>query len=355
MNPYYYRAIKYSWNEDRYRTPGVDRAKAVPEIGADGVEAPQVFPAATPLKGKSESSEEARQAGRAQAPDNVYLPGSPAAAERAPHPFHIPTQWDSHNALRTLGAPKFMVGLDLWALESGVLGAAEALAKKYSAQLLFTHALGGTDAEAEDKEVLRRLREFQTPYVYHSFTGAPAEVLLREARLQQASLLILATHGRKGKERVLLGSVAEAVLKQAEIPVLIHRSGTRWPELTKILVPFEDLRGALPAIGPATKLSRGFGADLWMIHVRKDSEPDSVGMERTEGLFAELPEVRSEVREIAPRGDIPESIAAFAESEEIDLLVMPSQREDPSKKILPGGVAAQVMRKVHCSVLVVPK
>ncbi len=355
MNPYYYRAIKYSWNEDRYRTPGVDRAKSVPEIGADGVEAFQAFPAATPQKGRSESSEEAHQAGRAQAPDNVYLPGSPAAGERAPHPFHIPTQWDSHNALRVLSAPKFMVGLDLWALESGILDAAEALAKKYSAQLLFTHALGGTDAEAEDKEILRRLREFQAPHEYHAFTGAPAEVLLREARLQQASLLILATHGRKGKDRVLMGSVAEAVLKQADIPVLIHRSGTRWTELGKILVPFEDLRGVLPAMGPAAKLGRGFGAELWLIHVRKDSETGSAGLERAGGLFADLPEGHSEVREIAPRGDVPESIAAFAESEGIHLLVMSSEREDQSKKILPGGVAAQVMRKVHCSVLAVPK
>lgn len=355
MNPYYYRAIKYSWNEDRYRTPGVSAAHAMSELGADGATTtPRGFPAATTLKEKSGSSEEPDKAGRARTPDSVYLRGSPAAAgELAPHPFHIPTQWDSKNALRALSAPKFLVGLDLWALESGILDAAAALAKKYSAHVSFTHVLDG--AKAEGDEIPRRLREFQPPHDFHSFTGVPAEVLLREARHQQASLLLLATHGRRGKERVLLGSVAEEVLKQADIPVLIHRPDTHWPQLTKILVPFENLRGALPAIGPATKLCRGFGADLWMIHVRKDSETDSAGLEKAESLFAELPEGRSAVREIAPRGDVPESIAAFAESEGIDLLIMPSQREDQSKKILPGGVAAQVMRKVHCSVLVVPK
>lgn len=103
------------------------------------------------------------------------------------------------------------------------------------------------------------------------------------------------------------------------------------------------------------KLCRDFGAELWMMHVRKESEKAL----RTQGgvgeLPAGLPKGHSEIREIEARGDIPESIAAFAKIEGIDLLAMASQREDQSKKILPGGVTAQVARQAHCSVWVVPK
>lgn len=356
MIPFYYRAFKYSWNEDRYRTPGVDAAKAVPEIGSDGVVlAPQSFPAAAPVKDRAESSDEAKT-NQTKAPDNVYLDESPSlGGELPPHPFHIPTQWDSKGALRALSSPKFLIGLDLWALESGILEAAEALAKKYSAQLLLAHVSKESDTDSEGKEILRRLGEFPSHFEYHSFMGAPAEVLLREARQQQASLILLATHGRQGKERVLQGSVAEEILKQAQIPVLIHRPGTDWNCLRKILLPFEDLPGAQPALGPAMRLCRNFGADLWMMHVRKDSDRKS----RADGGVGEwpagLPKGHTEVREIEASGDIPESIVAFAKSEGIDLLAMPSEREDQSQKLLPGGVTAQVTRQAHCSVWVVPK
>jgi len=356
MIPFYYRAYKYSWNEDRYRTPGVDGPKAVPELGSDGVAlAPQSFPEAAPLKGRPEASAEAKASG-AKMPESVYVGAPPSPyADPLPHPFHIPTQWDSKAVLRALGAPKCLVGLDLWALDCGILDAAEALAEKYSARLLLAHIHAETEADPEGEEILRRLRGLHAPYEYHSFPGSPAEVLLRESRLQQASLILLATHGRKGKERVLQGSVAERVLKQADIPVLIHRPGTRWPRLKKILLPFEDLTGAQPALGPAMKLCRGFGGELWMLHVRKDSERPSGEGDNAKDLPAGLPQEHSEIREIDARGGIPQSIAAFAEAEDIDLLVMPSQREDPSKTLLPGGVTAQVAREVHCSVLVVPK
>jgi len=357
MLPFYYRAVRYSWNEDRYRTPGVDGAKAVPEIGADGVAlAPQAYPEATPVREKAGASKEAKTA-EAQAPDNAYLPASAAPpGDLSPHPFHLPTQWNSQAALRALGTPKFLVALDLWAMDSGVLEGAEALAEKYRAQLLLAHVVTGAGAEREEEEIRRRLRAFPAAFEFHSFPGAPpATVLLREAKRLQASLLILATHGRRGKERVLEGSVAEEVLKQAAIPVLIHRPGTRWPNLGKILVPFDDLRAATPAVAPAAKLGKSFGAELWLMHVRESQgQATEVGEDAAKWL-ARMPQGHSEVREVAAQGGVPESIAAFAEAEGIDLLVMPSQREDLSQKILPGGVTAQVARQVSCSVLVVPK
>lgn len=50
--------------------------------------------------------------------------------------------------------------------------------------------------------------------------GSPASVVLNEARLRQASLIVMATHGRTGVSRYALGSVAEQVLRQAQVPVV---------------------------------------------------------------------------------------------------------------------------------------
>jgi nucleotide-binding universal stress UspA family protein len=50
--------------------------------------------------------------------------------------------------------------------------------------------------------------------------GNAAEVILREAEGSRCDLIVLGTHGRTGLRRLLVGSVAEAVLRRATCPVL---------------------------------------------------------------------------------------------------------------------------------------
>lgn len=50
-----------------------------------------------------------------------------------------------------------------------------------------------------------------------------ADVLLRAAREANADVIIMGTHGRSGIMHLLLGSVAEGVLRQSDIPVLLVR------------------------------------------------------------------------------------------------------------------------------------
>ncbi len=50
---------------------------------------------------------------------------------------------------------------------------------------------------------------------------ALATVILADARDFAADLIVLGTHGRKGLRRVILGSVAEGVVRESPIPVLL--------------------------------------------------------------------------------------------------------------------------------------
>jgi nucleotide-binding universal stress UspA family protein len=50
--------------------------------------------------------------------------------------------------------------------------------------------------------------------------GDPAVEIVRMARAMVASLIVMGTHGRSGISRLLMGSVAEAVLRKAPCPVL---------------------------------------------------------------------------------------------------------------------------------------
>jgi nucleotide-binding universal stress UspA family protein len=69
--------------------------------------------------------------------------------------------------------------------------------------------------------------------------GRPDTEILAAARSAGADLIAMSTHGRSGVRRLLFGSVAEQVLRQADVPVFLIRE-----------------HGAIPAVLPAGAVRR---------------------------------------------------------------------------------------------------
>lgn len=59
--------------------------------------------------------------------------------------------------------------------------------------------------------------------------GDPAEQILKLAASIKADVIVMATHGASGLTRLLVGSVAESVMRKAECPVLTVRGSFRFP------------------------------------------------------------------------------------------------------------------------------
>lgn len=79
----------------------------------------------------------------------------------------------------------------------------------------------------EQAAALRRVAREEIPEdVPHTTTvrdGFPPEEILEEVRTGNHDLVVMATHGRTGLERVVMGSVAERVIRQSPVPVLSLR------------------------------------------------------------------------------------------------------------------------------------
>ncbi len=60
----------------------------------------------------------------------------------------------------------------------------------------------------------------------HVVHGLPHAQIVWFAERVRASLIVMGTHARRGLDRVLLGSVAEKVLRRATVPVLVVPPGT---------------------------------------------------------------------------------------------------------------------------------
>jgi len=55
--------------------------------------------------------------------------------------------------------------------------------------------------------------------------GAPVEAIVEAARYRRADLIVMSSHGRSGLGRLVLGSVAETVLRATRVPILLIRPG----------------------------------------------------------------------------------------------------------------------------------
>jgi nucleotide-binding universal stress UspA family protein len=58
-----------------------------------------------------------------------------------------------------------------------------------------------------------------------SLTGPAADPIVRQAKKWRADLIVLGTHGRRGVRRLVMGSDAEQVVRNAPVPVMLVRSG----------------------------------------------------------------------------------------------------------------------------------
>jgi nucleotide-binding universal stress UspA family protein len=147
---------------------------------------------------------------------------------------------------------RILVALDGSGLAEAALWSALDLAEKNGATLSLVraaeiHGLPGTDKveaqvtairEAEDylAAVVRRLadRGFRRAET-HVWYGPPAAAIVEAATTQRADLIVMSTHGRSGLGRLILGSVAESVLRGTTAPILIVRADS---------APLEVPRGA---------------------------------------------------------------------------------------------------------------
>lgn len=77
-----------------------------------------------------------------------------------------------------------------------------------------------TAAEDELDAAVRRVRERFPRITSRLSSGSPSELIVEHARATPTDLIVMGTHGRRGVSRVLLGSVAEKIVRLSPVPVL---------------------------------------------------------------------------------------------------------------------------------------
>lgn len=137
---------------------------------------------------------------------------------------------------------KMLVALDGSASAQSAFALALSLAKAESAKLVVCTVVDPMDVASENaplppteaalararalaermlSEASEHAREASVDVETKVLSGEPAHEIDRYARSVSADAIVMGTHGRSGIKRLLMGSVAEAVLRSARCPVIV--------------------------------------------------------------------------------------------------------------------------------------
>jgi len=230
-------------------------------------------------------------------------------------------------------------------------------------QQLADDAQRGLDAAVRDAAALGAKR-----VTSRLVNGVPWRSLVDLLDDPEFDLVVIGTHGRTGLSRILIGSVAEQVVRHAPCSVLaVHSDGESRP-FTHVLCPVDFSDHARQALDAAAGLARPGGAGISLLHVIEAPVAYSGELPDPE-LRRELDRRSSELLDAWAaelRGKVPvpvttlcrvgwagaEILAALDRDPTIDLVVMGSHGRTGIPRVVLGSVAEKVVRHARCPVLV---
>jgi nucleotide-binding universal stress UspA family protein len=195
--------------------------------------------------------------------------------------------------------------------------------------------------------------------------------IVREAQRWPADLIVMATHGRSGMARALIGSVAQRVVSESPVPVLLLRpGGRRVAHLATLLVPVDGTPEGARALGAALPLAQATGARIVLLQVVVpfiqryfdesltvdplwDEEALASARGYVETLAGRLRQAGVSAQGLVRQGPISQEIADAADEVGADVIVMSTHALTGPARTLLGSIADEVVRTAHQPVLLV--
>lgn len=225
-----------------------------------------------------------------------------------------------------------------------------------------------TDARNTDDKPGPRLIHTQMRMV------SPAMGILSYSAEYGIDLIVMGTHGRRGLDRLFLGSVAEEVVRLATCPVFtVHAHPgmlEAHPEsVRRILVPIDFSDSSALSLAYAGELASTYNARLDLLHVVQEAvlptaygiEPVSISaneiVSRSRDSLADLasriPNLPAAVAYHVFVGNPARDIITFAQESKADLIVIATHGLTGLKRMLLGSVTEKVVRTSPCPVFTV--
>lgn len=196
-----------------------------------------------------------------------------------------------------------------------------------------------------------------------SVLAEPVEAITE--RSKEFDIIVMSSHGRTGFSRLMLGSVAEKVIRYAEIPVIVVENGHPMFPMEKILLTTDFSENAYKAYPYAKELAEKTGAEIHLRYIlsfdmtepatqieafkrTKEKQMKKDIAKQFKGIAEKVtPEV------ILTRKSVHEEITNILDNNNYNLAIMATLGRTGLEYLRLGSTTANVVRHVETPVLVV--
>lgn len=289
----------------------------------------------------------------------------------------------------TRGHRTILVPVDFSAFSRAAIERALALARIVRAEVSMLHVLqlpqlaldfgrGGADwsllrtSEQERLDALQKeFADRGVPVSARLEEGDPFEVIEAAGRAPDVELIVMGSHGLRGLDRLLMGSVAERTVRRATKPVLIVRESEQDASkpIRSMLFATDFSDTAQHLESSVAEWAKRLDAEIVAVHVIFDtasllapyvtidtSEIDAEVQESAERQMAAVVErlraTGARARPIVAHGFPAEKILALAEEERTDLIALGTRGQTRLRSFPLGSVAQRILAGAACGVLV---
>jgi nucleotide-binding universal stress UspA family protein len=220
------------------------------------------------------------------------------------------------------------------------------------------------ELDRSDEAEAESLRQFMNEHLGH---GADATLLvidasartaiLEESEKTDTVLIALGTHGRSGFEKLRVGSVAEAVLRESQCPVLTVGpmvEPVSSVQIRRIVCPVDLSPESEVSLRYAAQMAGLFGAELFVIRVA-DENSESDDESKLKALCDWVPsEIRGQckLQEIVRHGDLSTEVVRLSNDLSADIIVIGVTHGTFGDETL-GDMTTGILREAACPVITV--
>ncbi len=264
---------------------------------------------------------------------------------------------------------KILVATERSAFSEGAVREAISLAKKCSSTISVMtvvetnpeyETIGAQFLQKEEEEALEYLKSVKaraseamlTCEAFLRSGDSPSRLIVEEAVQRKIDMIVIGRRGRRGLERVLMGSAAAKVIGHAPCKVLVVPKAAR-VECMNILIATDGSEYAGRAVQEAIEIARHCGSLLIAVSAITSPDEKTKAEKNVGDVVSAAQKAGVAVETITPMGKSHEVITETAAGRGVDLIVMGTYGRTGLKKLLMGSTTEKVIGMAGCAVLVV--
>ncbi len=194
--------------------------------------------------------------------------------------------------------------------------------------------------------------------------GNAAKKIIETAEEENADLIILGRRGLSAIEKLFIGSVANQVLRNSSVPILLTKKKSGVPRFKKILIPTDFSGQEEVERDFAWKLAEEFDSELTLLHVLELHDYEFTPRALDEMFDAVMERLKK--REKKEKEDIPVSedvyrainaavgIVDYAETHKVDMIVISTCVQSKLERFFLGSTTEKVIAYSHIPVFAIP-